>query len=42
MEKRVTGIGIEINENYLTTLLFTDDQVIVANNEYDMCTICEN
>lgn len=28
-------MGIQMDEQYLTTLLFTDDQIIIASDEHD-------
>lgn len=33
-KRAFTGMGIEVNENCLTTLLFVDNQVTAVNDEY--------
>lgn len=34
--RQVSGMGIDISNDYLTTLFFADDQVVVAGDEDDM------
>jgi Reverse transcriptase (RNA-dependent DNA polymerase) len=34
--RQVSGMGIDINDNNLSTLFFADDQVVVANDEDDL------
>jgi hypothetical protein len=35
-QNKCSGMGLNINETFLHTLLFADDQILIAANEYDI------